>query len=195
MEPERDPNLVRSVGTDPRAFEDFYRTHVVQVVAFATRRCRTPEEVADLVATTFVAAIESAHRYDPGRGEPGAWLLGIAANVLAGRRRRDGRERAAVERLSGRRLLDTDDYARLDEMIDAARIAPHVEDAIAELPAAQQVIVHLVRDGVSPTDAARRLRISPATARMRLSRARRTLRHSLAGRLEPADLRLPEEER
>jgi len=79
-------------------------------------------------------------------------------------------------------------------MIDAARVAPDVDDAIAELPESQRAVVHLVRDGLSPTDAARRLAISPATARMRLSRARRTLRHSLAGRLETADLRLPEQE-
>jgi RNA polymerase sigma factor (sigma-70 family) len=196
MDPASDRELLAAAGSDPRAFEAFYRRHVRGVVSFAARRCSTPEEAADLVAATFVEVIESAERYDPERGEPAAWLLGIAANVLAGRRRRDGRERAAIERLSGRRLLDGDDHSRLEDMIDAARVAPHVEDAISGLPGSQRAVVDLVREGLSPTDAARELRISSATARMRLSRARRSLRRSLAGRLDAAEHQpIPKEER
>jgi RNA polymerase sigma factor (sigma-70 family) len=183
MERASDASLLRVAGSDPRAFEVFYRRHVGAVVAFAARRCRTPEEAADLVAATFVEVIASAERYDPDRGAPQAWLFGIATNVLAGRRRRERRERVALERLSGRRLLDPDDHARLEEMIDAARAAPVVEDAIGRLPESQREILSLVRAGLSPTDAARELRISAPTARMRLTRARRSLRHALASEL------------
>ena len=189
MGSDADRALLPKVGTDPRAFEEFYRRHVHEVVAFAAHRCRTPEEAADLVAATFVAVIESAARYEPGRGEPVAWLLGIAANVHAGRRRRERRERAAIVRLSGQRLLDADDHARLEEMIDASRLAPKVAHAVAELPASQREIVELLGEGLAPVEAARILRISPATARMRLTRARRTLHRALsADDPSPCDL-------
>jgi RNA polymerase sigma factor (sigma-70 family) len=176
---ETDRALLVRASRDPGAFEAFYRRHVNRVVAFAARRCRTPEEAADLVAATFVEVIESAGRYDPERGDPVAWLLGVAANVFAGGRRREGRERAALERLSGRRFLDADDHERLEEMIDAARLAPVLEEAVAELPDAQRRVLDLLRDGLTPAAAARRLGISSATARMRLSRARRSLRDSV----------------
>jgi RNA polymerase sigma-70 factor (ECF subfamily) len=171
---------IHAIGTDPAAFEAFYREHVGRVVAFAAARCRSADEVADLVAATFVEVIVSADRYDPGRGEPSAWLLGIASNVLANGRRRAARERDAVRRLQGRRLLDADDHQRLEDMIDAARIGPDLRRAIDALPTAQREVVHLVGAGLSPSDAARELRITPANARMRLARARRAVRRSLA---------------
>lgn len=48
------------------------------------------------------------------------WLYGIAGNVVSADRRRTARELRATGRLGGRRLLDTDDIARLAERIDAA---------------------------------------------------------------------------
>ena len=175
------PNDVGAIASDPRAFEAFYREHVGRVVAFSVARCWTAEEVADLVATTFVEVIASAERFDPERGEPSAWVLGIASNILASGRRRAVRERAALRRLQGRRLLDADDHQRLEDMIDAARLAPDLRRAIDALPAPQREMVELVGQGLSPTDAARELRISASSARMRLSRARRAVRLALAG--------------
>ena len=55
-----DAELMRRAQTDPLALELLYRRHVGRVVAFAARRCREPQDVADLVAATFVSVIESA---------------------------------------------------------------------------------------------------------------------------------------
>jgi DNA-directed RNA polymerase specialized sigma24 family protein len=41
------------------------------------------DPAADLVAEVFLAVIESADRYDPDRGEPIAWVMGIAVNRAA----------------------------------------------------------------------------------------------------------------
>jgi RNA polymerase sigma-70 factor (ECF subfamily) len=176
MDEPTDRTLLSAASSDPDAFAEFYRRRVGSLVSFAARRCASPEEVADLVASTFVIVIESAHTYDPDRGEPGAWLLGIAANIHAGTLRKRWRERLAAERLSGRRLLQPDDYARLEEMIDAARITPGVQAAIAKLPDTQREVVELVGHGLTPAEAASQLGIAPATARMRLTRARREIR-------------------
>ena len=39
--------------------------------------------VADLVSAVFLAAMQSAKRYDPAKAEAISWLFGIAANLLA----------------------------------------------------------------------------------------------------------------
>ena len=53
---------VRSIGTDPAAFTEFYRAHVDEVTRFVTRRVADPHLAADLTAEVFLAAIEAAAR-------------------------------------------------------------------------------------------------------------------------------------
>ena len=91
-----DRELLSALSTDRGAFEIFYRRHVPRVIRFAARRLREPADVADITAGTFVEALSSARTYDPGRGEPVAWLLGIAATLIANGQRRQAREAAAM---------------------------------------------------------------------------------------------------
>lgn len=175
-----DEELVPLAGCDPAAFEELYRRTVARVTGFAVRRCIAPEDVADLVAATYLAMIGSAHRFDPQRGPALPWLLGIAAHQHARGVRRSCREVAALGRLAGRSLLDQDDYERLEEQIDAARLAPQLQSAIETLPVGERRVVELTGfDGLSLAAAAAALDIRPATARMRLSRGRRKLRRLL----------------
>ncbi|HEV2071830.1 MAG TPA: RNA polymerase sigma factor [Acidimicrobiales bacterium] len=180
MGDQRLDELVPLAGCDPAAFEQLYRRTVGRVTGFAVRRCTTPEDVADLVAATYLAVIGSAHRFDPARGAALPWVLGIAAHHHANGRRRSGREAAAVGRFAGRSLLDEDDYERLEEQLDAARLAPQLQSAIEALPAGERQVVELTGfEGLSLAAAAAALGIRPATARMRLSRGRRKLRRLL----------------
>jgi RNA polymerase sigma-70 factor, ECF subfamily len=175
-----DEQLLRDVGTDPDAFEEFYRRHVGKVVGFAVRRCSSAHEVADLVSTVFLAAVEAAPRFDPELGRPISWLLGIAAKERAKSARQRGREANALARLSGADLLDDADLARLEEQIDAARLAPGVRTAISALPSTEREMIELTTfDGLTPADAAAALHIRPSTARMRLNRGRKKLRRAL----------------
>src|SRR5919201_5658297 len=79
---------VQSISADPDSFEVFYRAHVEAVQRFLARRVADPYLAADLTADVFLAAIESASSYRPGRVPPLAWLYGIARNALAAERRR-----------------------------------------------------------------------------------------------------------
>ncbi|MGW6982752.1 RNA polymerase sigma factor, partial [Streptomyces sp. NPDC054932] len=107
--------------TTPEGFGAFYEEHVDAVLGFVTRRVADPHVAADLTADIFLAAMGSASGYRPGRGAPVAWLFGIARNVLSGHARGLARESGALARLSGRRLLDDEDVAALEERIDAQR--------------------------------------------------------------------------
>jgi RNA polymerase sigma factor (sigma-70 family) len=182
-----DGELVARLRTDPAAFEEFYRRHVDTVTLFAVRRLGLPEQAADLVADVFLEVIESADRYDPRRGEPIAWVMGIAVNLVAAERRRRGSEARALRRVSGQRLLAADDYAELEAQIDAARAARALHEAIAGLPAGERDLLALVCiDGLAPAAAARALGIRPAAGRMRLARARRKVRGALEAAAAPA---------
>ena len=181
-----DRELLGRLCADPAAFELFYRRHVDLVIGFTARRVREPADVADLVANTFVTVLTAARGYDPGRGEPTAWLLGITARLIAGARRRRGRELAATARIAGRRLIDQGDIERLEERIDAARSSQAVIEALGRLkPRAREALLLVGHDGLTPSQAASVLGISPAAFRMRLTGARRALNSALAASAEP----------
>jgi RNA polymerase sigma factor (sigma-70 family) len=178
-----DQALLLAARSEPQAFGEFYRRHVDRVVAFAAARVQSPDEVADLVASAFLVALERADSYDPARGEPVSWLLGITSRLLANQRRRRVREGLANRRFNARSLLDESDIERLEAQIDAASTASLVRQVIRELPGRQREILLLVSaDELSSTAAANVLGISPIAFRVRLTRARRALRAAMERR-------------
>jgi RNA polymerase sigma-70 factor (ECF subfamily) len=171
---------LRWIGTDPDLFEAFYREHVEDLQRFVARRVGDREWAADLTAEIFLAAIDSAHRYRPRRGNPKAWLYGIARVLVASDRRKRGRERAGEERLRGSALLDEEDAARMDARLDAAAQSRHLYEAMDRLPEAERAVLELVAvDELSVAEAASAAGVRPVTARVRLHRARRKLRAEL----------------
>jgi RNA polymerase sigma factor (sigma-70 family) len=136
-----------------------------------------PHLVDDLTTEVFLAAIEGADSYRAWRGSESAWLFGIARNVLAAERRTAAKRVDKTLRAAGQRRLDADDIARLDEQIDAERAARGLMAALSALPDGPRAVIELVDlDGLTVTEAAAALHILPATARVRLHRARRQLR-------------------
>jgi len=174
------PDELPRIAEDPATFEAFYREHVEDVQRFVARRIADPHGAADLTAEIFLAAIDAAPSYRSDRGAPIAWLFGIARNTVAAEHRRAGRERRANARIEGRRLLDTDDVGRMQDRIDAAARARELYVALAALPEGERAVFELVAlDDLSPAQAAAVLRIRTVTARVRLHRARATLRAHL----------------
>ncbi|MET9887664.1 sigma-70 family RNA polymerase sigma factor [Streptomyces sp. NPDC006430] len=162
----------------PEGFGKFYQEHVDAVLGFVTRRVTDPHLAADLTADVFLAALKAAPGYRPDRGVPIAWLYGIARNVLAGHARGSARERGALARLSGRRLLDDEDVAALEERIDAERAFRALAERHAALSEPLRAALDLVVvDGLTPAEAAQALGVTQATIRVRLHRARRALRN------------------
>ena len=167
-------------GVERETFAALYRDHVGRVTGFAARRLSSPGEVADLVAATFLAALERSGSYDPAKGDPAAWLLGIAANLLANQRRRAVREQLARARFDARALLSPDDVEALVTRIDASAEAARLRTAMETLSEPHQRVLLLASEpSLSPAAAAKGLGISPTAFRVRLSRARRALRRAM----------------
>lgn len=168
------------IATDPDAFERFYRQHVEAVQRFVARRVADPYLAADLTADVFVAVIQSAGSYRRSRGEPAAWLHGIARNVVAGERRRNAKELRTAAHIRGRELVDEDDLAALHERIDGESAARELYRDLTGLPAGERAVLELVAlDGLSVGEAGRALGIGAVAARVRLHRARRRMQSRL----------------
>jgi RNA polymerase sigma factor (sigma-70 family) len=166
-----------NLGRDPDLFEAFYRRHVRAVTGFVARRVTDPHLVDDLTTEVFLAAIEGADSFRPTRGSETAWLFGIARNVLASERRTAAKRVDKTLRAAGQRPLDSEDISRLEEQIDAERAARDLMAALRELPSVLRAVAELVDlDGLSVGEAATALGILPVTARVRLHRARQSLR-------------------
>ena len=131
-------------GMDRETFAAIYRDNVSRVTGFAARRLFNPGEVADLVAATFLVALERSDSYDPEKGDPSAWLLGIAANLLANQRRRQVREELARARLDARALLSPDDVEALVTQMDASAEATRVRAAMDSLAEPYREVLLLI---------------------------------------------------
>jgi RNA polymerase sigma-70 factor (ECF subfamily) len=175
--------LEATAGGDPDSFAAFFRRYVGPVTLYAVRRCRDPEDVADLVAETFLIALQAAGRYIPQTDTALPWLFGIARRVLSKQRRRSaGAIRVFVKASNTHVLFSDSEEDEVAEAIDAARQGPALEAALACLSAGEREVLELVAyDGLSPSEAAVVLNVSPNAARLRLSRARRHLRLLLEG--------------
>ena len=169
--------LVRSIGTDPVAFTEFYCAHVDEVTRFVARRVADPQLAADLTAEVLLAVIDAAAAYRGSFGGPRTWLYGIARNVIAAEFRRSAREHRAESLVAGRRLLDADDADRLAEKIDAFQQVRRLHEGLQALPEGERAVLELMAvDGLSVAEAAAALNIGQVAARVRLHRARRALR-------------------
>ena len=182
-----DAELLAASTRDAEAFRAFYDRYFARVTAYAARRCSCAEDVADVVAQTFVHLLSAAGRYDPARGEPAAFLFGIAGNVVRDLHRSGARQQALAARLAGRDLLDADDVDRIESAIDAARAAEAISGALGEVPTGERAVLELVASGRTPSEAAGELGISPGAAWTRLSRARRRLRERVDDGPRPTD--------
>ena len=83
---------IEAAQRDPARFGDLYEENFYRVYAYIARRVGDRHEAEDLTADVFREALAGIGRFE-WRGVPfAAWLLGIAARVVADHFRRSGRE-------------------------------------------------------------------------------------------------------
>jgi len=186
-----DEDLLEAIANGPGALDEFYRRHVRRMLAFGARRFADPEDVADFAASVFLAVLESASGFDRRKGSAVGWLYGVGSHIAAAQRRDRARLNDAASRISGRSLLDAEDYERIERQVDAAAEARAVHAALEHLRPHDRRLLELVAvDGLNPAEAAAATGVSRVAARVRLSRARRALREVLdekAIAMDPAE--------
>ena len=87
--------LVEAAQRDPACFADLYENNFERVYAYVVRRVGNRSETEDLTSEVFHHALANLKRYE-WRGIPfAAWLYRIAANLIADRWQRQGRDNFA----------------------------------------------------------------------------------------------------
>ena len=91
-ESQHERKLVAAAQADPERFLELYDRFFHRVWAYVIRRSRSRVEAEDVTSEVFRRALESLGGYE-WRGAPFfAWLLRIAANILADRWQKTGKE-------------------------------------------------------------------------------------------------------
>jgi len=180
-------------------FELLYAKHAPAVKAYVLRRADA-STADDVVAEVFVVCWR---RFDEVPVDPLPWLLGVARRVLSTQRRGERRRGALHDRLvqtAGESIFEVpDDFAaksadgstgatvQSEDGALAGVADATLTEALARLNESDLELLLLIAwDGLSPAEAASVLAIKPATARVRLLRARRRLTQALSReRAEP----------
>lgn len=167
-----------STPTEPpdRSEERFraaYAAAYADLLRFVSRRIH-PSHAEDVVADVFLVAWRRVADLPGGLDDQRAWLFGIARHMLLGHHRSDRRRSALAVRIAEQPpppgALDPE---LLATRVDLARVWP-------SLPADHQEAIALTAwDGLDGPAAAKVLGITAVAYRLRLSRARRTLRRLL----------------
>jgi len=185
-----DQLIVRIAEGDREAFAELYRRHHAGICRFAAHMCGSNAAAEDIVHEAFVAVIDSAWRYRPGRTTAKLWLLGIARNFVR-------RARAVRPTLS----LHDEAQARAAEL--AIEVDPvgdldrrcHLEAlrrAVIALPVRyREAVVLCDLQELSYADAATTLGCAIGTVRSRLHRGRALLARQLCDRPAEGPCHLP----
>lgn len=173
-------------GRRETAFRALFADVYEDVLKFAQRRVH-PSHAEDVVAEAFLVAWR---RFDDAPGQlpdQRAWLYGITRNCVLNSRRGQERQSALAVRLGDQSIggLSAPGVVGLgaivgdDQEFAAARI--DLARAWQRLSAADQEVISLSAiEGLTSPEAARVLGTTSAAYRLRLMRARRSLRAALA---------------
>jgi RNA polymerase sigma-70 factor, ECF subfamily len=130
----------------------------------------------DLTSETFERALRRWHRFDPRRATEKTWLLMLARSAALDHFRAEARRQRREERFVG----DQDREQEAELPVDLG-LSPALEEALAELSAAEREVIALrVVLELDGDAAARVLGISRTSCSTRLSRALRKLEEKVS---------------
>ena len=165
---------VGAAGGDAGAFAALATSVRGRVVAWAGAIAGNRDDAEDVAQLVLLRLRDHVHRYE-GRSRFTSWLFQVTRNVTLSAMQRERRRQA---------LLATQDPDSMgpaspsaDESTDGHRIEALVHACFTDLTDRQREIFESVDlRGIPAPEVARRLGIAPATVRVLLMRARRTIR-------------------
>ena len=151
---------------DGQAFEQLFQHEFDSLYGYLARRVG-PEIARDLAAETFAQAFAARRTYDRRRGDPRAWLYGIAHNLLGRHYRDEERRLRALARLDEQR-----EHVPPDE--------PQLAHVLTELSVEERDVLLLYAwADLAYDQIAAVLDVPVGTVRSRLHRARARVREAL----------------
>jgi RNA polymerase sigma-70 factor, ECF subfamily len=122
LRPEDDRLLIEAAQKDPNRFAELYELNFARVYAYVARRVGDRDAAQDLTSDVFHKALAGIRSFE-WRGIPfAAWLLRIAANMIADRSKRPVREITGIddppEPGTQPNLEEIDRHARLFRLVE-----------------------------------------------------------------------------
>jgi RNA polymerase sigma-70 factor (ECF subfamily) len=174
--------FARFLAGDREAFTLIYSLHSPAVFRFALHMSGDRMKAAEITQDVFLWLMGHARHFDPSRGEPGAFLIGVTRKFLAQQRRSERRWAPLDESTAGQGRKTLVQWP-LPEPVESS--AARLRQAIALLPARyREVVVLCDLEGSSYEAAAAALECAVGTVRSRLHRARGLLARKLGARKE-----------
>lgn len=171
--------------TDPvRRAESFRSLHAEvypDLVRFVQRRA-DPGHIDDVVSEALLVWWRRFDEAPRGVGDARAWVFTVARQVLLNHRRTEQRRDALAVRVAT--VVSAGPASPAEAVINRIELARAWR---LLSPQQQEALALVVFEGLDTRRAAAILDISPSAFRLRVSRARRTLRHHLAGRAAVPD--------
>ncbi len=167
---------------DPQLFAELFDRTSGDMVRQARRTRANPADIEDLVQETYLSAILSAARFDPGQSFVG-WLRGIMQNKV--RMSRRTQRRRGTTHLSGE-VVDGEDPGENAALQEARET---VMRSVGALPSTYREVVHLYYVEQVPANAiASRLQRTPSTVRTQIARGIEQLRTAMPAGMTAAAL-------
>ena len=158
------------------AFERLYRSSRDDVYAYVAGLLRDATAAEEVTAAAFERAYRKRNRFDPRRGEPRAWLFGIARNAALDELRRRGRQAEMATEPADPAGIGVDESAADSER----RLAVSV--ALERLqPSERELIALKFFAGLANAEIAEVLGLSESNAGTKLHRAMTKLREACDG--------------
>ena len=127
--------LVAAAQKDPTRFAELYEINFERVYAFVVRRVSDRDAAEDLTSEVFHKALANLRRFE-WRGVPfAAWLLRIAANAIADRAQRVGKELVVDD------PPELGEEASADIDLEEAERRARLFRLVAKLPADQRRVI------------------------------------------------------
>ncbi len=158
------------------AFDALYKSSRDDVYAYVASLVRDTAAAEDVTATAFERAYRKRSRFDPSRGEPRAWLFGIARNAALDELRRRGHQAELTAEPADLAGVPVEESTAASER----RLA--VSAALASLERSERELVALkFFAGLSNAEIARVVGVTESNAGTRLHRAMTKLREACDG--------------
>lgn len=179
--PAPDAAIIQASWSVPERFAEVFERHFAGIHRYIARRVGT-SLADDLASEVFKIAFERRRRFDLGVDTARPWLLGIATNLIRNNHRSELRQLRAVQRLgddylatTGSELEDAQEAAEMS--VELARMARAIEMLNSDQRDA--LLLHYWA-GLTHSEIAASLHVSPGTVASRLARARLRLQSALA---------------
>jgi RNA polymerase sigma-70 factor (ECF subfamily) len=144
-------SLIEAAQKDPARFLDLYERHFHRVWAYVIRRTRNRHEAEDITSDVFRQGLANIAKFE-WRGVPfSAWLLRIAANSIASRWEKAGRD---VDEMPPESAAEDDDLERRAMLAQLVERLPGAQRKVIEMRFVEEKSIREIAEAMKRTEGA-----------------------------------------